>query len=83
MRNLVNAVAITASLVAAFAFWSGVPVRAGLLLVLALALWIAQTRVAKPPPLLIAATAATVVVLIAMFVGPYSLLLFDVVRAAP
>ena len=83
MRNFVRVVSIASAVVAAFAFWSGVPVRASLLLVLALALWIAQTRAPKPPPLLVAATAAAVVVLVAMFVGPYSLVLFDVVRAAP
>ena len=83
MNAFVKIVGILAAIVAALALWARLPLRAALLAIIAAVLWSAQKRTLQRPGLLIAAAIASLIVILANFVGPYSLVLFDMVDARP
>ena len=83
MNPFVKVVAIVAAIVAALALWARLPLRAALLAIIAAVLWSAQRRTLRRPGVLVAAAIAALLVIVANFVGPYALTLFDVVDAQP
>lgn len=83
MKIFVRVVSVAAVVVAVLAFRSAAPVRASLLAVLAIALWVASSRPVKHPQLLVVGAVATLVGLIGTLVGPYRLVIFDSIDAAP
>ena len=83
MNIFVKVVAIATAVVAALALWAQSPIRAILLLVIAVGLWIAQSKPLQRPGVLVAAAVAALLVIAANFFGPYSLPLGDPVSAQP
>jgi hypothetical protein len=83
MTVFLKAVAIASGIVGMLALWARLPLRAALLFMIAAVVWSAQKRTLLRPSVMVAAAIAVVAVLIANFIGPYSLALFDAPDARP
>jgi len=77
MNVFLKVVAISAAVVGLLALWARLPLRGALLLMIGAVVWSAQRRTLQRPGVMVAAAIVVVIVIVANFVGPYSLGLFD------